>query len=295
MTGPTDGPADGPTDGPARARLTSYEHDGLTFDVADEGPIDGDVVVLLHGFPERASCWRLVAPLLHAQGYRTIAPDQRGYSPGARPTRRRDYTLGRLVGDVAALIGLTGGPVHLVGHDWGAAVGWATVAEHPDLVRTWTAVSVPHPRAFLRSWVSSTQGLKSSYMLLFNVPRLPELLQRRAPRRFEASLRRAGMTSDDVARFRSEIAADGALPGGLAWYRAMFLRGDALERPRITRPTTMVWSDGDVALGRKGIDLTPDWVDAPYELVVLEGVSHWIPTQAPGALAEAILERVTSA
>lgn len=278
-------------------RITSYEREGLTFDVLDEGPIDGDVVVLLHGFPERATCWRLVAPLLHAQGYRTIAPDQRGYSPGARPPRRRDYRLEHLVGDVAELIRLVGpdgGPVHLVGHDWGAAVGWSVVAAHPELVRTWTAVSVPHPRAFLKSWVTSTQGLKSYYMFLFNLPRLPELLQRRAPKYFEAMLRNAGMTDDDVARFRTEIVADGALPGGLAYYRAMFLPDPSLRLPKVKRPTTMVWSDDDVALGRKGVDLTPDWVEADYELVVLEGVTHWIPTQAPEALVEAILERVTS-
>jgi pimeloyl-ACP methyl ester carboxylesterase len=73
-------------------RLLRYRHDGLTFDIRDEGPLDGDPVVLLHGFPERSTCWRDVAPLLHAQGLRTYAPDQRGYSPGARPPRRRDYT-----------------------------------------------------------------------------------------------------------------------------------------------------------------------------------------------------------
>lgn len=278
----------------APARITSFAHDGLTFDVLDEGPLDGDVVVLLHGFPERATCWREVAPRLHAQGYRTIAPDQRGYSRGARPERRRDYRLSLLVADVRALIDQVGTPVHLVGHDWGAAVGWGVAAAHPDVVRTWTAVSVPHPRAFLKSWVTSSQGLKSWYMFLFNVPRLPETLQRRAPRYFEGTLRRAGMTDADVARFNDEIVADGALPGGLGYYRAMFLLDRTMRGPKVTVPTTMVWSDDDVALGRKGVDLTPDWVAAPYELVVLHGVSHWIPTHAPDALVEAVLERMAS-
>ena len=87
-----------------------YEHDGLRFDVRDEGPLDGDVVVLLHGFPERSTSWRDVVPALHAQGFRTVAPDQRGYSPGARPRRRRDYRSAVLTADVAALIERVGGP-----------------------------------------------------------------------------------------------------------------------------------------------------------------------------------------
>ena len=57
----------------------------------------------------------------------------------------------------------------------------------------------------------------------------------------------------------------------------------------------MVWSDGDIAIVRAGIDRTAASVDADYELVVLEGVSHWIPTQAPEPLADAILKRIASA
>ncbi len=104
-------------------RITTIERDGLRFDIRDEGPIDGEPIVLLHGFPQDSRSWDAVAPRLHAAGYRTFAPDQRGYSPGARPPRRRDYSLDLLVGDVAALIeSVPGGRAHVVGHDWGAAV-----------------------------------------------------------------------------------------------------------------------------------------------------------------------------
>ncbi|GAW49017.1 MULTISPECIES: alpha/beta fold hydrolase [unclassified Nocardioides] len=273
-------------------RITQFENDGLTFDVRDEGPLDGTPVVLLHGFPERSTSWRHVAPLLHAQGLRTFAPDQRGYSPGARPPRRRDYTAGRLVGDALALIDTIGGPVHLVGHDWGAAVGWGVVMTRPAQVRSWTAVSVPHTGAFATSWVTSTQGLKSWYMGAFQLPRLAELSARRPGGPFDRSMRRSGMTTEDLARFRSEIVEYGALPGGLAWYRAIPFTSPGAARRRVSVPTTLVWSDGDVAVGRAAVDATARWVDAPYELVVLGGVSHWIPTQAPEALAEAILARV---
>src|SRR3954467_12967075 len=97
-------------------RITTISNEGLTFDVLDEGPEDGTPVVLLHGFPERSTSWREVAPILHAAGLRTFALDQRGYSPGARPGRRRDYRFSLLCGDVVALIEQIGSQVHLVGH-----------------------------------------------------------------------------------------------------------------------------------------------------------------------------------
>ena len=132
-------------DRPAR-RITEVERAGLVLDVIDDGPLDGDVVVLLHGFPERATSWRLVAPLLHDAGYRTLAMDQRGYAPRARPRRRRDYRVAELEADVLALVDAAVGPggrVHLVGHDWGAVVGWAFAQHHGSRLHTFTAVSVP--------------------------------------------------------------------------------------------------------------------------------------------------------
>jgi pimeloyl-ACP methyl ester carboxylesterase len=273
-------------------RIRTLHHDGLTFDVLDEGPLDGKPVVLLHGFPERSSTWRLVSPLLHEAGLRTIALDQRGYSPGARPRRRRDYRVSNLVGDVAALIEEVGGPVHLAGHDWGAAVGWAVTLRRPDLVRSWTAVSVPHPAAFARAMRTKSQRRRSRYMLFFTVPLLPELSARRAGGRFDQSMRKAGMTADEVTRFRREIVAYGALPHALGWYRALPLLKPGSTDYKTTVPTTFVWSDRDIAITRGGAEATQQWVDAPYQFIELPGVSHWIPTQAPDDCAAAIIGRV---
>lgn len=279
----------------AEQRIRTLHHEGLTFDVLDEGPVDGTPVVLLHGFPERSSTWREVAPRLHAAGLRTYALDQRGYSPGARPRRRRDYRIEHLVGDVVALIERIGGPVHLVGHDWGSAVGWSVAMRHPELVRSWTAVSVPHPTAFSKAMKDKRQRRRSRYMAMFNLPLLPELTARRAGGRFDDSMRKAGMTADEVARFRREIVEYGALPHALGWYRALPLtRPVPGLDPHVKVPTTLVWSDRDIAITRVGVDATERLVDAPYELVVLEGVSHWIPTHAPEACADAVLARVRS-
>ena len=276
-------------------RITTVRNEGLSFDVLDAGPADGTPVVLLHGFPERSTTWRLVAPILHDAGLRTLAIDQRGYSPGARPRGRKAYRVHHLVGDVVALIDAVGQPVHLVGHDWGSAVGWAVAGRFPDRVRTYTAVSVPHPAAFARALAKPAQRHKSRYMAFFNVPLVPELTARRAGGRFDVSMLKAGMTPDDVARFRTEIVEYGALRHALGWYRALpFSRGTSTDF-QVTVPTTMVWSDRDIAITREGVDGTEQWVSAPYELVVLEGVSHWIPTQAPDELAAAVLRRIGTA
>ena len=275
-------------------RISSYTHDGLVFDVIDDGPLDGDVVVLLHGFPERASSWHQVAARLHAHGFRTLAPDQRGYSPGARPPRRRDHRLELLTADVAALVERVGGPVHLVGHDWGAIVAWSLAQTRPELLRTLTAFSVPHPAAFARSMRGSLQPLRSWYVGVFQVRGLAERVLAR-PGPAARILRRGGMSAAEVEQFRTGIVEHGALRGGLMWYRALGLL-DRRQVPRhVTVPTTMVWSDGDSFLDRSGVEATEHYVDAPYELVVLQGVTHWIPTQAPEAAAEAIIERVLTA
>jgi len=277
------------------SRITEYERDGLVFDVSDAGPLDGPVVVLLHGFPERNTCWREVAPILNEAGLRTLAPDQRGYSPRARPKRRRDYVIGELTADVVALIERVRAqgpdrPVHLVGHDWGAMVGWMVAAKHPTLIASYTAFSVPHPSAFVRA-LAGRQALKSWYMAAFNLPLLPERMA--ATGRMRRMLRGSGMTRDDVARFQKEIVEYGALPGGLGYYRALpfgllGLRADLT----VHLPTTMVWSDGDTALDRHGPEQTAKYCTGPYEYVELKGVSHWIPTHAPRQAANAILSRV---
>jgi pimeloyl-ACP methyl ester carboxylesterase len=274
----------------AADRITSYSRDGLTFEVRDQGPLDGDVVLLLHGFPQLNTSWDRVAPLLHEHGLRTLAPNQRGYSPGARPAGRRPYRTGELVKDALALAELTDGPVHLAGHDWGAAVAWATAIIAPDSLRTLTAVSVPHPGAFMAA-MPRGQALDSWYMALFNLPWLPERLLS-DPRTADLLLRRAGMTREMVAGYHRDIVEGGALRGGLGWYRALPLSNSRLFGVHVQVPTTYLWSDGDVALGRTGAELCERYVDGPYTFEVVEGASHWLLDERPEAVARAIVRRV---
>lgn len=273
------------------SRIHSYVHDGLEFDVLDQGPLHGTPVLLLHGFPERASHWNDVAAVLHTRGYRTLAPDQRGYSPGARPRARHAYRMSKLVGDARALAEAVGTPVHLVGHDWGAAVAWQLAADHRERVLSLTAVSVPHPRAFAEALLTSSQAFRSWYVLAFQPPLATEAAARLVPGAVDHVMRRFGLGEADLERFRAEIVDYGALPGALGWYRAIPWNLGS-PTPAVRVPTTHVWSDRDPALARRGAELTARHVAAPYEFRELHGVSHWVPLQAPQQLAALILQRV---
>ncbi|MFI7169448.1 MULTISPECIES: alpha/beta fold hydrolase [Nocardiaceae] len=270
-------------------RIARYTHDGLEFDVLDQGPLDGPIVLLLHGFPERAASWSAVMNELNEAGFRTIAPDQRGYSPGARPKRRRDYRVGALVDDVVALIDEIGAPVHLVGHDWGAMIAWVTAGRRPDLVSSLTAFSVPHPGSFMTALLTSRQILHSWYFAFFQLPVLPEKWMTRPGQRAEKWYEKSGMNADDLERTRTDVVDYGALPFAVTWYRGLPFSNPGIGRLRITVPTSMVWSDGDTFIGRSAIERAQQYVDARYTLTVLAGVTHWIPTQAPTEAAQAII------
>ncbi|WP_245666077.1 alpha/beta fold hydrolase [Actinoplanes subtropicus] len=142
--------------------MEAFSRNGMLFTVLDEGPVDAETVVLLHGFPQSARSWLGVSRPLLAASYRVVAPDQRGYTPQARPRSRRAYRLDELVADVVALVDATGVErVHLVGHDWGGGVAWMVAATRPDRLHTLTVVSAPHPRAAVQAMLSSRQALPS--------------------------------------------------------------------------------------------------------------------------------------
>ncbi|HWN35159.1 MAG TPA: alpha/beta fold hydrolase [Pseudonocardia sp.] len=265
---------------------TQLTRDGLTFDVTEDGPPDGEPVVLLHGWPQHSDSWDAVVPRLTEAGYRTIRMDQRGYSPGARPRGRRAYRMTELMADAAALIDQYGGSAHVVGHDWGAGVAWALATAHPVKVRSLTSVSVPHPGAFLRALVTSRQGLMSWYMLFFQLPWLPERLLRGQLARV---LTRSGLSAAHARRDAARFTEPGAMTGPLNWYRALFLTNPRQASGPVRRPTLFVWSDGDTALGRHAAENTATYVRGPYQFEVLHGVSHWIPDEAPEQLASLLL------
>lgn len=279
--------------------MEELRRDGLVFDVTDTGPANGEVVVLLHGWPQDRFAWRAVGYRLVAQGYRVLAPDQRGYSPRARPSGTAAYRMSQLVADVLALVDASGSHrVHLVGHDWGGAVAWAFAERHPDRLHSLTVVSTPHHRAMAWALRHGDQARRSWYMLAFQLPLLPEAVLRR---RLPEVLHSSGLPDEDTARYVARFRQPGAARGGLAWYRALRPRaGTTLHRKRPTRtpgpitvPTTYLWGRRDPALGRAAAERTARWVGADYRFVEVDA-GHWLPETHPDEVADAVLERLRS-
>ncbi len=274
--------------------MEQFQRGELVFDVIDAGPPDGPVVVLLHGFPEQNTMWQSVIPRLTAQGYRCLAPLQRGFSPRARPTRRRDYRMDGLAEDIRTLINASGAQrVHLVGHDFGATVAWRVAQLFPELLHTVTPISVPHPGAFLKAIMTSRQALASWYILFFQLPRIPEWYLTRG---------RGTFTLTGLVQARAENAAElaeaeakamrepGTLTAALNWYRAVPLSDIRDAGRKVKVPTLFIWSDGDIALREKGARLTGDYVLGDYRFEVLKGVSHWVLDEQPEKTADLLLD-----
>jgi pimeloyl-ACP methyl ester carboxylesterase len=269
--------------------MESYERDGLHFDVTDLGPADGEVVILLHGFPADRHCWDDVGARLADAGYRVLAPDQRGYSPGACPAGRRSYRVGLLAGDVIALADAAGAArFHVVGHDWGAGVAWHLAGTAPGRVASLSAVSVPHPRAMLRALIHSSQALHSWYMLAFQLPAIPErVLAAGGGARLRRSLRSSGLGARPADRYAARAARPGAMTGPVNWYRAIPWAGGGGDHP-VTVPTVMIWGPGDSFVSRVAAEGAAAWVDADYRFVEVPGGTHWLPEGDPDAVTGAV-------
>jgi len=270
--------------------MREFQRADLVFDVNDSGPAEGPVVVLLHGYPENRTSWDAITPLLVGAGFRVLAPDQRGYSPRARPKGRRAYATQHLAGDVVALLDAAGvEKAHVVGHDWGGGVAWALAEQHPHRLHTVTSLTTPHPRAMQKAMLTGTQALKSWYMFLFQLPLLPELsYSDRMQKRFRATLRGTGLSDDAIDRYITPLREPGAATAALNWYRAVPF--STSMKGEVSVPTLYVYPTNDAFLTRKAADLTGDYVTAPYRYEVLEGETHWLPEEAPDTVAGLVIE-----
>jgi pimeloyl-ACP methyl ester carboxylesterase len=224
-----------------------------------------------------------------------VAPDQRGYSPGARPGAIGDYEIPRLVEDIVGIADTVGAArFHLVGHDWGAIVAWAVAAAIPERVITVNPISVPHFDAFARVLrdPASCQPGASAYFDVFVQPDSEDGFLANDSAGLRAIY--AGVDPATVDEYVRVLGSKSALGSALHWYRANIADrlpvGPALGNVRV--PTMFTWSDGDTALCVDGARLTEEYVNAPYRFEILKDVNHWIPDLAPEELTALLLDHL---
>jgi len=262
-------------------------NDGVALHVRETGT--GTPVVLLHGWPDDGDLWRHQVPALAAAGYRVIVPDLRGFGASGKPAEVAAYAVPILVGDVVAILdALDIQRAHLVGHDWGAAVGWLTAALAGDRVASLTALSVGHPAAFRTAgW---QQREKSWYMLLFQFAGVAE----RWLSDDNFGNLREWSAHPDVEPVVQRLSDPAALTASLGPYRAN-LTAEALfspppPLPPVAAPTMGVWSAGDMALVEAGMLNSHRYVTGPWRYERIDDAGHWIPLEAPERLNKLLLD-----
>ena len=256
--------------------------DEYTYDVRHAGD-GGDLVILLHGFPETSHMWLPLLQRLGEAGYTAIAPDLRGYSPGARPEGAEHYTYPDMALDIVAMADSLGKErFHLVGHDHGAALGWYVAGLHAERLKSWTALSVPHVDAFVEAIASNAeQRERSGYMDFF---RQVGTAEAGLSANDFAALRNIWSASspDQAAEYLRVLSQPGALTGALNWYRGGL--GEKRQPVgQISVPTLLIWGNQDQAIGRPGVTATPPLMAGPYRLAELDA-GHWLIQEAEEAV-----------
>jgi pimeloyl-ACP methyl ester carboxylesterase len=266
-----------------------FDLPGLRLHAATAGPPDGPLVLLLHGWPEFWYSWRRQLTDLAAAGYRVVAPDQRGYNLSDKTPPFDIFTLAQ---DAAALIAACGREhAFVAGHDWGALVAWALAVLHPEKVEKLAIFNVPHPALMVGGLRTAglRQVLKSYYVYLFQVPRLPEQLMSRDEYAFLRRLlrttsNRGTFTRNDLDIYAEAWSQPGALSASLGWYRALCPLAFSEKRhqlaQKVAAPTLIQWGERDVALDVGLAVKSLDWC-AQGQLIRYPTATHWVHEDLP--------------
>ena len=273
---------------------------GLRFRTLVDGPPDGELFLLLHGFPEGAESWSHQLGTLAKAGFLAVAPDLRGYGLTDAPEDLAGYGIDHLVEDARFMITAFGRPAaHVAGHDWGAMVAWFFAGKYPEMTKTLTVLSVPHPAALAdASRDDEDQQARSRYIALFlQQGKAEHVLEDEEYRRLR-SMYRAGPSGDAIpekviSHYVKSLSRPGRLTAALNYYRAnLASNGGAWEALSaigpITAPTVLVWGDEDPALGRRAAEATERHVQGEYRLEVLKGAGHWLQFERPDEVSRAL-------
>jgi pimeloyl-ACP methyl ester carboxylesterase len=267
----------------------------LSFTVDVAGPADGAPVLLLHGFPETRRMWSPLVEALGAVGYRAIAPDQRGYSAGARPAATEAYATQHLLADALGLMDVLGYPrFHLVGHDWGGQLSWLLGAHHSERLISLTVASRPHPAAFVRAMrEDAAQAERSSHHRSFQDADAVTRMRASELKPLRRALETQSVAPASVEDYIATLMQPGGIEGAMSWYRAGAGAGlRVAETPPVSLPTLYIWGRNDATVGQRAAELTAEHVTGPYTFVPVDEGTHFVVDQFPQVVADLVLRHI---
>ncbi len=260
---------------------------------------EGDLVILLHGFPEFWYSWRHQIPAL-ARHFKVVVPDLRGYNDSDKP--KSGYDLDTLSADIRGLIESLGyAKAHIVGHDWGGAIAWHLAQKFPDSLQRLAILNAPHPQRFTQELISNLDQLRRSwYVLAFQIPELPEWLIRQNLKSFvknmlqEQAVRKGAFSQADTEIYQAALAKPGVLSAAISYYRQMlspqtWIRNGWRSPDPVTVPTLILWGEEDGLLSHKLIEGVEKLIAAPFRLHFVPHCGHWIQQEVPQTVNRELL------
>ncbi|MGZ6008103.1 MAG: alpha/beta fold hydrolase [Rhizomicrobium sp.] len=276
-------------------RFTKRVCNDVTLHVAEAGPGNGPLVILLHGFPEFWFGWRYQIAALVSAGFHVVMPDQRGYDLSDKPVGIANYDVDKLAGDVVALAAhYTNEPFRLVGHDWGAVAAWWTTTRFSQKVRTLCVLNCPHPAIWRDAMDNDpVQRRASWYVRVFSFPWLPEMMMRSGNFRALVGAIRGSKTpvsEDEANEYRRAWAQPGALTAMINWYRAILKRKfEPIAPGNIAVPVHIIWGQQD-PYALPALAEASKALCANATLTFLPEATHWVAHDEPERVNAIILE-----
>jgi epoxide hydrolase 4 len=259
---------------------------------------EGDLMVLLHGFPEFWYSWRFQIPVL-GRHFKVVAPDLRGYNETDKPTGVENYKIEILLQDILGLVKyFSADKVIIVGHDWGGALAWEFAKSFPELTDRLIVLNCP-PISVLQEEIAKNkvQAKRSQYIFFFQQPQIPE--QTLSANNYatlkstwrDMAIKKELWDEETITKYVEALKLP-ALSCGINYYRASFqypVRAKQ-RRLKVKCPTLVIWGEQDKALGKELTNYFPEIVDAPYTIKFIPDVGHWVQQEAPELVNKYILE-----
>ena len=263
----------------------------------------GEPVILLHGFPEFWYAWKHQIPEL-ARHFHVIVPDLRGYNLSDKPTGKENYSLQKLATDIKELIEKLGYPeAAIIGHDWGALIGWTMALLYPKVVKKLGVISVLHPHLLARDYNSSLRvRLAWWHLRTLQIPWLPEVFISA----FHFSLLhlvfsfyagRREKTKPYLAAIKKSFSQQGALTSAINYYRqnvnSKMSGFERFDNDKVQCPVYFIYGKKDPIWPRTNINSLPETaelIDSTFEFVEFPEAGHWVMHEEPELTTKHLLK-----